>query len=283
MTIRRLDPEVASRIAAGEVVERPASCVKELVENALDSGAGRISVFVEGGGLELIRVVDDGSGIPREDLPLALERYATSKLRDVEDLRDISTLGFRGEALPSIAAVSEMTITTRTREQDSGAALTVRGGQILSVQEWGGPPGTTVTVRDLFFNVPVRLEFMRSRTREMELIAETVTRLALAWPEVAFSVFSGKRCILKTDGKGLASAVVNLFGPEALEALLPVSYSAGDLHLEGYCGSPDSYARTGPVSSSPYVAVLSEVLSFTTPWTRHTLVSYARGNIRSLS
>lgn len=238
MTIRRLDPEVASKIAAGEVVERPASCVKELVENSIDSGAKRIAVFVEGGGLELIKVTDDGSGIGRDDLPLALERYATSKLGDIADLENVRTLGFRGEALPSIAAVSELTITTRRREGVTGSLLEARGGRITSVGDRGGPPGTTVTVNRLFFNVPARLKFMKSRAREMELISETVTRLALAWPEIAFSLFSGRRRILETDGYGLQSALTNLFGPETCENLIPLECSRGEIAVTGFVGKP---------------------------------------------
>ncbi|MBE3520340.1 MAG: DNA mismatch repair endonuclease MutL [Firmicutes bacterium] len=238
MTIRRLDPTLASKIAAGEVVERPASCVKELVENAIDAGARRVTVLVEGGGLELIKVSDDGVGMSREDLPMALERYATSKLSDVSDLEDVRTLGFRGEALPSIAAVSKLTIATRRPEDEVGSLLRCQGGQVTSIVDWGGPPGTTVTVEDLFFNVPARLKFMKSKARELELISETVTRLALAWPDIAFTLFSGKRRILETDGRGLWSALANLFGPETAGELIPVQHSSGGIEIYGFLGLP---------------------------------------------
>ena len=238
MKIRRLDPALASKIAAGEVVERPASCVKELVENAIDSGASRVTVFVEGGGLELIKVCDDGSGIAREDLPLALERYATSKLNSIADLENVQTLGFRGEALPSIGAVSKLTIATKRKEDSVGSLVSCHGGEISAVVDWGGPPGTTVTVEDLFFNVPARLKFMKSRARELELISDTLTRLALAWPEIAFSLFSGTRCILETDGRGLANAMTCLFGPEISEDLIPVSSSSGGIVISGFLGFP---------------------------------------------
>lgn len=238
MTIRRLDPALASKIAAGEVVERPASCVKELVENAIDSGAKRVTIFVEDGGLELIRVSDDGSGMSREDLPMALERYATSKLSDISDLENVKTLGFRGEALPSIAAVSKLTIATRRKEDNVGSLLRCQGGQVTSIVDWGGPPGTTVTVEDLFFNVPARLKFMKSKARELELISDTVIRLALAWPEIAFTLFSGKRRILETDGRGLWSALANLFGPETAGELIPVQHSSAGVEISGFLGLP---------------------------------------------
>lgn len=238
MTIRRLDPALASKIAAGEVVERPASCIKELVENAIDSGAGRVTILVEGGGLELVKVSDDGTGISREDLPVALERYATSKLSDISDLENVKTLGFRGEALPSIAAVSKLTIATRRKEDDIGSLLRCQGGQVTSIVDWGGPPGTTVTVEDLFFNVPARLKFMKSKARELELISDTVTRLALAWSDIAFTLFSGKRRILETDGRGLSSALANLFGPETAEDLIPVRHSSGGIEISGFLGLP---------------------------------------------
>ncbi|HHY34044.1 MAG TPA: DNA mismatch repair endonuclease MutL [Firmicutes bacterium] len=238
MSIRRLDPALASKIAAGEVVERPASCVKELVENAIDAGARRVTVFVEGGGLELIKVSDDGAGISREDLPMALERYATSKLSDISDLENVKTLGFRGEALPSIAAVSKLTIATRRGEDDVGSLLRCQGGQLTSIVNWGGPPGTTVTVEDLFFNVPARLKFMKSKARELELISDTVTRLALAWPEIAFTLFSGKRRILETDGRGLSSALAMLFGPETAGELIPIRHGSGGVEISGFLGLP---------------------------------------------
>jgi DNA mismatch repair protein MutL len=238
--IRKLDPLVQSQIAAGEVVERPASVVKELVENSLDAGARRITIEFEDSGFSLIRVSDDGSGMAAEDAPLALERFATSKLREQSDLSSIGTLGFRGEALPSIAAVSRTTLETRAPGDDAGTSVLAEEGRIVAVTEKGLPVGTTVTVRDLFYNTPARLKFVKSRTTEKQAIVDVVTRLALSWPEVAFTLRTGGNVILQTFGKGLASAVSDIFGPKDASCMVPVS-SRG---VSGYVGLPSLYRRT---------------------------------------
>ncbi len=191
MSIQILPTEVASQIAAGEVVERPASVVKELVENALDAGAGYIMITVEGAGQRLIEVADDGGGIPAAELALAVERHATSKLSRAADLFSIRTLGFRGEALASIGSVSRLTITSRPADSSLGARLRVEGGQVSAPQPVGVSGGTLVRVEDLFYNVPARLKFLKSDTTERRLIDNLATRYALAYPRGALSPGAG--------------------------------------------------------------------------------------------
>ena len=187
--IRLLPEHVANQIAAGEVVERPASVVKELVENALDAQATRVTVEIQAGGRSLVRVTDDGTGMSRDDALLCLERHATSKIRRAEDLAAIATMGFRGEALPSIASVSRFTLTTRERESDSpeGTQIVINGGKIIEVKAAGSAPGTSVEVRQLFFNLPARRKFLRTEETEAAHIQHYLTLAALAFPEVAFT------------------------------------------------------------------------------------------------
>src|SRR5437764_7854966 len=195
--IRLLSEQVANQIAAGEVVERPASVVKELVENALDAQAARITVEIQAGGRSLIRVTDDGLGMSRDDALLCLERHATSKIQRAEALSAIATMGFRGEALPSIASVSRMTLTAREREGGSAAAtqVVINGGKLLEVREAGSPPGTSLEVRQLFFNLPARRKFLRSEETEYSHIHHYLTLAALAYPEVAFTLTKDTRPI----------------------------------------------------------------------------------------
>ena len=188
--IRILPDSVANKIAAGEVVERPASAVKELVENALDAGASHVRIEVEAGGKKLVRVADDGCGMVRDDALLAFERHATSKLRTAEDLLSVATLGFRGEALPSIAAVSRLVLETRMAEELSGARLEIHGGRLRDVRDAGLPVGTCVTVRDLFYNLPARRKFLRTEATELGHVASLATHYALAHPERHFTLLS---------------------------------------------------------------------------------------------
>ena len=197
--IQVLPPGLVNQIAAGEVVERPASIVKELVENALDAGATSVAVDVEEGGLALVRVADDGCGMEREDALLALERHATSKLRDVEGLAAIGTMGFRGEAVPAIASVSRLELDTAAGEDGAGTRVEVEGGVLGEVRTVARPRGTTVAVRDLFFNTPARRKFMRSASAEAGHVTEAVLRLALARPDVGFTLRSGGRLVLTMD------------------------------------------------------------------------------------
>lgn len=244
--IQRLDPLVASQIAAGEVVERPASVVKELVENALDAGARRIVVDFEESGLSLIRVSDDGCGIPSADASVAIERFATSKLRSADDLSSIATLGFRGEALPSIASCSRMTLETRVAEEPSGTSVCVEAGKILAQRDKGLPTGTTVTVENLFFNTPARLKFVKTRATERHATVDTVTRLALAWPEVSFTMRSGGNVVLRTSGQGLRNALADVFGPSDASSMVPVAPvepQPGGVRVAGFIGLPSLYRR----------------------------------------
>ena len=195
--INKLPPDLANQIAAGEVVERPASVVKELVENAIDAGARRLAIHVELGGKKQVRVEDDGEGMTPEDARLAIERHATSKLRRAEDLAAIMTLGFRGEALPSIASVSHFVLRTRARGQDSGTEIRVNGGAVASVTEVGAPEGTLVEVADLFYNLPARRKFLKSDSAESAQVSRVVTQLALAYPEVGFVLTSAGRKVLE--------------------------------------------------------------------------------------
>lgn len=249
--VRVLPPEVASKIAAGEVVERPASVVKELVENALDAGASRISVELEEGGMLSIRVVDDGEGMSPEDAEMALEHHATSKIHGEEDLGRILTYGFRGEALPSIAAVSRMTILTRA-EGHPGFRIEVEGGRVLYKGEAGAPRGTTVWVRDLFFNLPARRKFLKSVSTELGHSVEAVVRLALPRPEVAFSVRHGTRevmCLLPAEPE---ERILMLFGDELEGKLVEVLQESSPLALRGWVTSPP-YFRGNPKGIYFYV------------------------------
>ena len=195
--INRLPPDLANQIAAGEVVERPASVVKELVENAIDAGARRLAIHVELGGKKLVRVEDDGEGMDPDDARLAIERHATSKLRCAEDLAAILTLGFRGEALPSIASVSHFMLRTRARGRESGTEIRVNGGALASIVEVGAPEGTVVEVHDLFYNLPARRKFLKSDSAESAQVSRVVTQLALAYPEVGFTLTSAGRKVLQ--------------------------------------------------------------------------------------
>ncbi|MFN7994376.1 MAG: DNA mismatch repair endonuclease MutL [Bryobacteraceae bacterium] len=219
--IRVLPDQVANKIAAGEVVERPASVVKELLENSLDAGATTLRVEVESGGRRLIRISDDGCGMLRDDALLAFERHATSKLRDVKDLLSIATLGFRGEALPSIASVSRLVLETRSAEETTGTRVEIAGGKMLACDEVALGNGTTITVRDLFFNVPARKKFLRSEQTELAHIASLVTHYSLAHPEKTFRLISGGVELLSvTPVESLRERVFQVFGSQTLEDLV---------------------------------------------------------------
>ena len=218
MVIRILNDEVASQIAAGEVVERPASVVKELIENSIDAGATSIQIELEEAGKKLIEVSDDGCGIPSSEIPLAVSRHATSKLTTAVDLFNIHTLGFRGEALASICSVSRTTITSRFEEEETGARLIVEGGKSREIQKVGVPRGTVVKVEQLFYNVPARLKFLKSDRTEKRLINELVTKYALVYSDIRFSYRSDKKDVLRTSGGADKREVLShLFGIEMQE------------------------------------------------------------------
>lgn len=240
MPIRELPEEVSSAIAAGEVVERPASIVRELVENALDASARSIVVRIAEGGKSLIQVADDGGGIPPNEVELAVQRYTTSKLATVEDLQAIRSLGFRGEALASIGAISRMQITTRSNGEEGGTLLEVEGGHVGTPEAIGRAVGTTVRVRDLFFNVPARRRFLKSNTTERGWISRLVTRYALAYPGVRFSLESDGRQRLATAGDGNPlDALAEVYGLEKAQQLIPVQgATAEQVRVSGFVSPP---------------------------------------------
>jgi DNA mismatch repair protein MutL len=241
MVIRQLPPNLINRIAAGEVVERPASVVKELIENAIDAGAARIDVMANGGGLSLIRVSDDGSGMDRDDLVLAVERHATSKLKD-DDLSTILTLGFRGEALPSIGAVARLTIASRAHGASEAYEIAVDGGRKSALKPAAIGGGTRIEVRDLFYATPARLKFMKSERAEAAAIADVVKRLALAKPEIAFSLSTGDRTTLRLEPcpPGLLDhglpRLGRILGEDFVADALPVRAARGLIAVEGFAG-----------------------------------------------
>jgi DNA mismatch repair protein MutL len=254
MPIRILPDTTASQIAAGEVVERPASVVKELVENALDAGAANIVVAIEAGGTRLIRVADDGAGIPSEEVGLAFHRHATSKIASIEDLGRLQTLGFRGEALASIAAVSHVTMVTRHEDEQAGTRLRIDGGRQSGLDSIGAPQGTIVTVEHLFFNVPARLKFLKTEGTERRHIAALITRYAMAYPGVRFTLEHEGQIVFRSSGNGsLRDALTDVYGAETAEFLLPIVADASSdesrddlppVGVEGYVSTP-SLHRAG--------------------------------------
>ncbi len=253
MPIRLLAPEVASQIAAGEVIERPASVVKELMENALDAGAKSILISIVEAGRKLIEVADDGSGIASDELALAVSRHATSKLARADDLFHISTLGFRGEALASIGSVSRMTITSKVAHSDAGARIKVEGGREGKVESVGVPTGTVVRVEDLFHNVPARLKFLKTDVTERRAIDALITRYALAYPNVRFKLSEGSTITLQTSGDGDRRAILAaLYGVEAAKQLMEINSEEEDIRLIGYT-SPTALTRSNRKDISFFV------------------------------
>ena len=239
MSIVILDESIASKIAAGEVIERPASVVKELIENALDAGARRIEIEIREAGRGLVRVTDDGSGMTREDAVLSLQRHATSKLRTAEDLFNMTTLGFRGEALPSIAAVSHLTLITRTSGSDSATRVIAVGGEVTELDEVGAPVGTQVAIGQLFYNTPARLKFLRRDSAESAQIADTVTRFLFSHPGTGFRLRIEGRDLLQHSGSpDLRAAVIAAWGRETAEVLLPVSSEGAGMSVTGLVSPP---------------------------------------------
>src|SRR5438128_3719550 len=230
--IRILPDQVANKIAAGEVVERPASVVKELLENSLDAGSTDLRIEIESGGRRLIRIVDDGCGMLRDDAMLAFERHATSKLRDVKDLLSIATLGFRGEALPSIASVSRLLLETRAAEETTGTRVEIAGGKMLRCDEVARGPGTAITVRDLFYNVPARKKFLRSEQTELAHIASLVTHYSLAHPDKTFLLTTGANELLHvTPASDQRERVYQVFGSQLLDELVELGVEERQLRL----------------------------------------------------
>ncbi|MBR0262004.1 MAG: DNA mismatch repair endonuclease MutL [Selenomonadaceae bacterium] len=238
--VKLLDTNTINKIAAGEVVERPASVVKELVENSIDAGAKRIEIEIQNGGKALIRVTDDGAGMSREDAALSIRRHATSKLSTAADLQNISTLGFRGEALPTIAAVSKFTLQTRRAEDELGTKIKIDGGKNQDVHEVGCKIGTTILVEDLFFNTPARLKFLKTTPTEANKIHEFIVKLALSRPEVAFRFINGNRTALATPGNGkIFDTLSAIYGTELTDSILTLKSDDTDLKLCGYVTKPN--------------------------------------------
>ncbi len=266
-TIRRLSDDIIGKIAAGEVVERPAAAIKEMVENSLDAGASAVTVEIRDGGISLIRVTDNGSGIRAEDIRMAFERHATSKITSAGDLNAIGTLGFRGEALASIAAVSRVTLTTRTAADATGIKVRNEGGKILAIEEAACPQGTAIAVKDLFYNVPVRLNFLKKPATEAGLAADVMMRMILSRPDVSFRLISQGKTLYHSPGDGkLASAVFAVYGSEMLRSMREVKGNQAGVLLSGYVGIGES-ARGNRANQSFFIngrcmrsAVLSAAL-----------------------
>jgi DNA mismatch repair protein MutL len=243
--IRILPDILSNKIAAGEVVERPASVVKELAENALDAGATRLLIDIEQGGRSLIRVADNGGGMHRDDALLAIERHATSKIASDQDLFNIRTLGFRGEALPSIAAVSKLSLVSRDAASDAGTELTLEGGRLLNVAETGAPQGTLVTVRQLFFNTPARRKFLKSIATEMAHIADIIASMALAWPQVQFRLTHNGKVVKNWPAAADPSErVAEVLGGVSRRDLHPVALSREGLSVGGWISNPRAYRKS---------------------------------------
>lgn len=263
--IKTLSPQVANLIAAGEVVERPASVVKELVENAIDAGASRVTVEIEGGGARLLRVSDNGCGMSPDDAVACFGRHATSKLRSETDLAAVATLGFRGEALASVAAVAKVTLRTREPGSDEGFEVVMQGGELVSASPCGCPVGTEVAVRDLFFNTPARKKFLKKESTEAAVIGGLLEKLALSRPGLALSYSKEGRESLRTPGTGdLRKTVGAVLGQSVAGAMLPVSFSAGGIAVHGLCAVPEA-ARPGRQQQIFFVGgryVRSRVLQF---------------------
>ncbi|MDR1689492.1 MAG: DNA mismatch repair endonuclease MutL [Clostridiales bacterium] len=240
MKIEVLENNMINKIAAGEVVERPASVVKELTENSIDAGASQITVEIKDGGISYIRISDNGCGIAKDELKTAFLRHATSKIRNFDDLANVMTLGFRGEALSSISAVAQTEMVTKTANSVTGSKIEIHGGQLISFADTGAATGTTIIIKNLFFNTPARRKFLKKASAEAGLIHEFMQRLALAHPEVAFKFFSGGQNLLSTNGGGdLKAAVLYVYGKDFAKNLIEISEDTGEIKLSGYICSPE--------------------------------------------
>lgn len=264
--IKIMPPDLAAKIAAGEIVERPASVVKELVENSIDADANDISIYIIDGGKSLIKVSDNGEGMSREDAVLAFERHATSKILKEGDLYSISTMGFRGEALPSIASVSDMTLTTKTAGEIAGTQIKIKAGKIEDVSDFGAASGTTVEARDLFFNVPARLKFLRSKAAEIGNIQDAVNRLSLANPDIRFKLTHGKTVLLDTaKGSDLKTRICDVIGNDAVKEIIPIERKGEKISVHGFVSNSNV---TYPTTKGMFIFVNKR-------WIRDKGINYA--------
>ncbi|MRR12570.1 DNA mismatch repair endonuclease MutL, partial [bacterium] len=243
-TIHILSEQIANKIAAGEVVLRPESVVKELLENSLDAGARSITLQVKEGGTSLIQIADDGSGMGEEDAVLAFQRHATSKIASYEDLESIRTFGFRGEALASIAAVARVTLTTRRKEDDTAVVVMIEGAGSVKVSRAAREPGTTIAVQNLFYNVPARRKFLKSLTTEYRHVYDAVHRIAISYPEIAIEFLSDGEQILNLRPASLPERLAQVFGERQVDALIPVEERNDAVRISGYIGKPEFGQRT---------------------------------------
>ena len=235
-----LDDLTINKIAAGEVIERPASVIKEMVENSIDAGATNIVVEIKNGGISYMKVSDNGKGIPKDDLELAFERHATSKIRKAEDLNTVTSMGFRGEALASIASIAHVELISKTKEQDFGYKVTVEGGNILDKQEIGASCGTSITVQNLFYNTPVRYKFLKKDYTETGYIEDVITRIALVHPEISIKLINMGKTVIQTTGDGILKNVIySIYGKEIAQGVMEVSYIYEDIVISGAIGKPE--------------------------------------------
>jgi DNA mismatch repair protein MutL len=237
--IKILPDEIARKIAAGEVIQRPESVVKELVENSIDAGAKNITVILKDAGKSLIQVIDDGCGMSEDDAILAFERHATSKIETYDDLENIKTLGFRGEALASIAAVSRVELKTRTADEELATLVKIEGGKILEISKTSHPVGTSVAVKNLFFNTPARRNFLKSDYTEFKHAYETFTRFAIAYPEIAFEFISDDEVVAKFESADFETRIKQVFGDEFFDTLVPVFEKTDYISIYGYTSKPE--------------------------------------------
>ena len=234
-----LDDLTINQIAAGEVIERPASVIKEMVENSIDAGATSVTIEIKNGGISYIRIQDNGKGITKDDVELAFERHATSKIRSSQDLENVQSMGFRGEALASIAAISDIELITKTENEEIGTKVNVKGGDILGIEECGAPKGTAITVRNLFYNTPVRYKFLKKDFTETGYIEDVVTRIALVHPEIEIKLINTGKTVIQTNGSGdLKNVIYSIYGKEIAQELLYVDYEYEYIKVKGVIGKP---------------------------------------------
>ena len=234
-----LDDITINQIAAGEVIERPASVVKELMENSIDAGATEVTVEIQNGGIKKIKIIDNGSGIKEDDLDFAFERHATSKIRAAKDLEQVKSMGFRGEALASIAAIAHVEMITKTEDEMIGHKIIIEGGNILEKEEAGSKTGTTITVSNLFYNTPVRYKFLKKDFTESGYIEDAVTRIALSNPGVAIKFINENKTIVQTPGNGdLKTVIYGLYGKDIVDNIVEANYEFDDIKISGFVGKP---------------------------------------------